>query len=682
MSVLTLMPAERTKRPDPSSADHSAGDARLAYRADIDGMRAIAVLGVVLFHAKLQFLQGGFVGVDVFFVISGFLIGGTIYREAIKGHFSFARFYAHRARRIAPALIAVSMAVLAGGALILGASEARDASLSTLSALLGVSNIRFWSVNDYFSQDAQYNPMLMTWSLGIEEQFYLLFPFVIIAALKLKRIPVLGVLLAITAISFALNLVLTENSPNAAFYLLPPRAWELSIGATLAVWQANGNGRLPGKLRTPLSILGMAAILLPMFLYTEAMAFPGWLVAAPVLGATLVIMTQGGLANRWLSTRLPVAIGKFSYSWYLWHWPLIALVYLCSARAPSQEAILGAVLLSVVFGFLSWRYIETPFRVRRFEDAKTVKRYAAGIAAVVAVSLGLHQISDSPLRLSDHVRRIDADATADKGYPCLVNASAATPSTLPLCNETKVTGPNIAIFGDSHAAALGRTGTALASDRGWGTTVLTKQNCRPLTGVSVYRQREPELTRKCSAFLEAATKRLTSDTSIERVILAGLWSSPLQESSPTRYVSTSDATKGLSGISLLEAGLTTLTRQLSQAGKTTILVQDVPSLSLDPVRATLIEAIAARKIIAEVIGGNLEKPGFDSEARQDFALKATFDKLARTPNTSTVDAAAPFCSREGCRFEENGQLLFHDQNHITRYGAKRVFDHARREIWK
>lgn len=682
MSALTLPPAAQTERSAPSTADRPTGDARIAYRADIDGMRAIAVLGVVLFHANLEFLQGGFVGVDVFFVISGFLIGGTIYREAIKGQFSFARFYAHRARRIAPALIAVSLAVLAGGALILGASEARDVSLSTLSALLGVSNIRFWSVNDYFSADAHYNPLLMTWSLGIEEQFYLLFPFVIIAALKLKKVRVLAVLLAITLISFTLNLILTKTSPNAAFYLLPPRAWELSIGAMLAIWQADGRGRLPDGLRTPLSILGMAAILLPMFFFTEAMAFPGWLVAAPVLGATLVILTQGGLANRLLSTRLPVAIGKFSYSWYLWHWPLIALVYLCSARAPSQEAVLGAVMLSVVFGYLSWRYIETPFRVRRFEDLKTVKRYAAGIMAVVAVSLGLHQIAGSPLRLSDDVRRFDADATADKGYPCLVNAGAVAPSPLPLCNQAKAGGSNIAVFGDSHAAALGRTGTAVASERGLGAVVMAKQNCRPLLGVSVYRSKEPDLTGKCSAFLDAATKRLTDDPSIQRVIVGGLWGTPLKEGGPTKYIGTSDATKDISGLPLLEAGLAGLTRQLSQAGKNTILIQDVPFLSVDPVRATLIEAIPARKFVAELIGGNLEKPGFDSEAHQDVALKSMFDKLAQTPNTSTIEAGASFCSRDGCRFEENGQLLFYDQNHITRHGAQRVFNQNEQVVWR
>lgn len=154
------------------------------------------------------------------------------------------------------------------------------------------------------------------------------------------------------------------------------------------------------------------------------------------------------------------------------------------------------------------------------------------------------------------------------------------------------------------------------------------------------------------------------------------------EAGPTRYIGTINATKKLSGRPLQEAGLPALTRQLSQAGKKTVLVQDVPFLSVDPVRATLIEAIPARKFIAELVGGNLEKPGFDSEAHQDVDLKAMFDKLARTPNTSTIEAGASFCSRDGCRFEENRQLLFYDRTHITRHGAKRVFDHAERDIWK
>ena len=214
------------------------------YRPDIDGLRAVAVIAVVLFHADAWPLRSGYAGVDIFFVISGTLIGGIIYRDAEAGRFSFAGFYARRARRILPALFVVVTVSQALGLLLLDPAELHRLGISAGSALAAVSNLRFWLATGYFSPDARNDPMLMTWSLGVEEQFYLFFPFVLLGLRRLGARWTLPVLLALSVASLAASILATARAPTMAFYLLPTRAWELGTGALLAIWQARG-GWLP-----------------------------------------------------------------------------------------------------------------------------------------------------------------------------------------------------------------------------------------------------------------------------------------------------------------------------------------------------------------------------------------------------------------------------------------------------
>ena len=336
------------------------------YRPDIDGLRTIAVVPVVLFHANVHGFTGGYVGVDIFFVISGFLITTIIHRELGEGRFSILRFYERRARRILPALFAVMAVGLIAGWFLLAPSDYDRMGQSMLSALLFVSNMWFWqNSGGYFDGATDYLPMLHTWSLAVEEQFYIFFPLLLMLLHRIGRRLLLPVIVLLVAGSLVLAIWATPRMPSASFYLLPTRIWELGIGSLLAL------GLLPSAapkaLREVVGALGLVGVLAPVFVYDGSTTFPGVAALPPVLGAAMLIWagTAGPvLASRLLSLRPMVWIGLISYSLYLWHWPIMAFARnrLFTVELEPMWQVM-TVLASLVAGWVSWRFIERPFRV-------------------------------------------------------------------------------------------------------------------------------------------------------------------------------------------------------------------------------------------------------------------------------------------------------------------------------
>lgn len=247
------------------------------YRADIDGLRAFAVTSVVLFHVGVSLLPSGYVGVDIFFAISGYLIGGILFREVHQGSFSFANFYARRARRILPALVCVICISCTGGLLLLDSAELTNLASSSIAALIGISNIKFFLLNDYFQRDSSLLPMLMTWSLGVEEQFYLLFPFLLLAMARLNSTYTGRVIAFISAVSFICSVVITKINPTAAFYLLPFRAWELGLGALLAIHHERRSHQpiIPFHANVQ-GAIGLTLLILSVTLFDEDTPFSGY----------------------------------------------------------------------------------------------------------------------------------------------------------------------------------------------------------------------------------------------------------------------------------------------------------------------------------------------------------------------------------------------------------------------
>ncbi|MBS0639796.1 MAG: acyltransferase [Proteobacteria bacterium] len=449
------------------------------YRADIDGLRAVAVLSVVIYHAFPNALRGGFVGVDVFFVISGYLISGIILRGVRGGTFSYLDFYIRRIRRIFPALIVVLLACLLYGYRELFASEFARMSVHMAAAAGFVANIAFWHEINYFDIDSTLKPLLHLWSLGVEEQYYIVWP--VLVSLVAARGRLLAWLIGLTfAASFAVNLRLTAEHPEAAFFLPFGRFWELMLGSALACAEGRPRGADPTLLdrvqrrwdsplaRNLLAWIGGALIGGAVLLLDNQKPFPGWRALLPTLGATLLIAAgpRAWVNRNLLSLRVAVFFGLISYPLYLWHWPILAFMKIDSGADISRPVRAAAVLAAVALAWATYRFIERPIR---FGGHRTAK---AGGLAVAMAAIGVVALLGGA-GLKPRQPRDDFVAYFDSRYPDFgyttahdmmrrvreecnfldVMTNAPRAATPPECT-TPTTSVSVLLWGDSHVGHL------------------------------------------------------------------------------------------------------------------------------------------------------------------------------------------------------------------------------------
>lgn len=386
------------------------------YRPDIDGLRAVAVLSVVIFHAfpNEAWLPGGFIGVDVFFVISGYLISKILFDEIEQHRFSLASFYGRRIRRIFPALAICLAAVLAYGFVVLMPSELAQLGKQVFLGAGFLSNFALWSESGYFDRAATSKPLLHLWSLGIEEQFYILWPPLLWIAFKLKAAIgrlIIGLLVA----SFAVNIALSLTDTSSDFYLPVSRFWELLAGTALA-WRRDI--ALKAGLKHLISLAGIAAILVSARLFTADMRFPGWLALLPVAGSAGIILAgSNAFVNRAiLSNRVAVSVGLISYPLYLWHWPLIAFSYIIRGKPPTSFMAFGIVIASLLLAWATYRFIEGPVRFGS-NRARHTQIAAACVAVLGACGLAVWVAAGVPQRFpaSQDLEKLNA-ATLDVIY--------------------------------------------------------------------------------------------------------------------------------------------------------------------------------------------------------------------------------------------------------------------------
>ena len=400
------------------------------YRAEIDGLRAIAVLGVLLFHFGFTACSGGFTGVDVFFVISGFLITQNIVVDCQANSFSFGRFYIRRMRRLFPALFAIWLLTLVGGFLLFTPEHYQRLGKSMISSILSVSNFFFWSEAGYFDTSTHFKPLLHTWSLSVEEQFYMVWPAILFALSKLRK--TFWIILFL-AISGTVSLVLAEGQltrdPSAAFFLAPFRIIEFALGALL-VWgiRYQPKNRL---LLEPLLLIGLGLIIYAFLNFTEKTAFPGYTALVPCLGAVLVIYSGScRFSGRIVRNPLAVGIGLISYSLYLVHWPLLVFFHYWQYTDLVLVNRLGLLVASFLLAYLSYKFIEQPFR--RGQKNKTLRQhkvYVASCAGLALLLIGISAIvwkmNGFPQRISQKFAQINKseqfhiDQFGGKGYPSL-----------------------------------------------------------------------------------------------------------------------------------------------------------------------------------------------------------------------------------------------------------------------
>ena len=342
----------------------------MKYRAELDGLRALAVVPVILFHAGFELFSGGFVGVDVFFVISGYLITTILIEDIENKRFSIVNFYERRARRILPALFFVMLVCIPFAWMWMLPNQMKDFSQSLVAVSLFASNILFWRESGYFAAAAEEKPLLHTWSLAVEEQYYVLFPIFLILAWRFGKNRVFWMIIVMAAISILLSEWGWRNKAIANFYLAPTRAWELFAGSIAAfIVQKQGV-----KKNDLLALVGLAAIIFSIFFYDETTPFPSVYALVPVLGVVLLVLyaDEETIAAKLLSTKDFVRIGLISYSAYLWHQPLFSFARVKGPNAPSTALIALLMVASFLLAYLSWKYIETPFRNKAHISRKKI----------------------------------------------------------------------------------------------------------------------------------------------------------------------------------------------------------------------------------------------------------------------------------------------------------------------
>ena len=648
------------------------------YRPDIDGLRAIAILSVIAFHAGIPALQGGFAGVDIFFVVSGYLIGGIVYREASANSFSFANFYQRRAKRILPALFGVLIFSYIVALLLLSPRELRQFAATALAAIFSSSNVQIWLTTGYFATSSQFNPLLMTWSLAVEEQFYALFPIALLFVVSRRRSLVPHAIALCSIFSFGLALWAVAHHPTAAFFLLPTRAWEIGLGTVLAVRSCDRQNQAP---RSPFLIHALAAVgaalLVASILFSKSNQFPGYAALLPVCGTLLLIETPGSFVNNFLSAAPIVFVGRLSYSWYLWHWPMLSFAKIASDRPLSLRVTLSIAAISFVAAAASFYFLEEPFRHSKTPAPRLLLRYATLLCVVSAIPLVLLMMKGLPQR-EPQLTQVEGHAAAVTKDPCLAAYGKTAPRLTPDCVAPSSATHVIALLGDSHAAALADVLRSAARKRGYTLEELAKSSCPALQGATIFMPSHAGHDRDCAAFNLRTLNYLRDNRQARIVVLASFWSGPFISSDDRySYVPTSGPYATISDAASrnnLQRGLAAEIQQLRLAGKQIILLKDAPILTFDPVRYEIASFMPLRHALSQVLSPALGVPlspsgrAFPYDDSQESAIIDSV--VASNPGVRVYDLRRNLCERGDCLVVRNGSLAYIDSNHLSEMGAQ------------
>ncbi|MBZ0129766.1 MAG: acyltransferase [Rhodobacteraceae bacterium] len=653
----------------------------MEYRREIDGLRAIAVLSVVAYHFALPGFGGGFVGVDIFFVISGFLIGGILWREKrTSGRVSLLAFYARRIRRLAPAYFVMAAVTFLAAWAILLPFEFREFGKALIASTLYLSNVLFYRQSGYFDSAAADKALLHTWSLSVEEQFYIFLPLLFLLAGRFIG-ALKALLLALFAASLVAGIILTDISQTAAFYLFPFRAWELLAGVLLAI--LGFERRFTWAFGAVLSWAGLALVLGAVTFIEAGPGFPGWQAILPVLGAGLLILNgrHDNLINRALGARPVVFVGLISYSLYLWHWPVLVLSsYRLGGYSDYSDTALW-LLVSFALAWASWRFVELPVR-RMAALPKPALFGGAALASTLMLLAGgtLYRTDGLPARFAPDVR-VHIDASADFLQDWSRCSIAATGPFVGL--ETCAIGPEgqppeVLIWGDSHLRAF-MDGLALAADeQGRAGLILWRAGCPPLFDLD---KTENTTTRAEDADCSRANTRIRAaladgKSGFDTLLLIGRWS----------YYATGSGT-GLDGENTirLSAQPGSPYRQHAQDA----LFAEAALVSVREMAGSFARVFVLRqppelprydsRIIARDMAHGRLSPGPELEeimsvSRADLAARtatseAPFRRLEAEGTIRFLDTWPTLCDDSQCRAVIKGKGYYFDNNHVTNRAA-------------
>lgn len=651
------------------------------YRKEIDGLRALAIIPVILYHAGLQGFSGGYVGVDVFFVISGFLITSIILSEIQAGKFSLIGFYERRARRILPALFLVLLVCLPFAWFWLQPRALESFSKSLVAVTLFISNIFFWKHGGYFDIESELNPLLHTWSLAVEEQYYVLFPIFLVLAWRLSKRWVVGLLLlgVITSLSLAYKLSLTFST--TAFYLLPGRGWELLVGALTAFFLFSKNESL--NTNKPLTHQLMAAVGLLLIIYSviffnKETPFPSLYTLIPTIGAALIIMfaSQHTLIGKLLGTRALVGVGLISYSAYLWHQPLFSFAKHHSIEAPSQSLLIALSIAALVLAYFSWKYVETPFRNKNRVTRKQMVIFAV-LGSIFFIAIGIIGSVKSGFPNRHHIPTalLHSFAISQKANACFEKSGIHTIDDW-VCNiGAKQPNPSsFMVFGDSHSRSLfdafDEAGT-ISNQRGYFTGAY---NCPPLIGIYVLRRGQSE--NDCHA-LNTRVYEYVKANKIAKVFLVSRWSFYTDggyDGADATWISLDKDSRRSKEISraAFQAGLKATVDAYANLGTQLYVVAQIPQQKIQ-LQETYYNLYAddEKKVGQQIEQLSVSKT--EHEQLQTYA-NSLFKKYEHDGKLKLLNFDELFCAKEKCRIGTATKSYYYDNNHLSTEGGRLVVD--------
>jgi peptidoglycan/LPS O-acetylase OafA/YrhL len=639
----------------------------IQYSKEIDGLRAIAVLSVVLFHLGIDSVSGGFIGVDVFFTISGYLITGIILRDIEAGQFSILRFWQRRARRILPALFAVITACLVVSWFVLFPVEMRLFADSLRATLFFASNFLFWSETGYFDLASELKPLLHTWSLAVEEQFYLVIPWLLLLSHRAGKLALRIIFLLLFALSFIAAVRWVATDIELAFYWPHTRAWELLLGSLLAM------GLVPKTqqrwLRESLLAAGVGGIVWASMQFSAVTPFPGAAALFPCLGAAIIIYAANSgptFGGRLLGSRPMVFVGLISYSLYLWHWPIIVFIRYMTGDELSPAAQVLILVASLILAWASWRWIEMPVRNSKLWWGRKLLLGCVLITVLLAtISTAIIVRDGVPSRFNkDLLSALDLQYQQHASRQChFVNVERVDRGDICVRGATGVE-PDFVFAGDSHADAISMPVFAAAEKLGVAGYQFTQAGFRPLPGV-----RRPGSLRG-SKLADRFVQFLHDNPNIRVVILHGFWKVQATGESfrhsgvvyiDDDYDGSGQAYNRIS----FQAGLKRLTEQFPD--RRFIILDDYPSgKEFDLNRLMRILHFSGRSAAGLGDIGGMTQARFMADQAE---YRPLLDRVAEAGNVRVASLAETLCDEEYCYSERNGEILYRDGDHLTLVGA-------------
>lgn len=644
------------------------------YRPDLDGLRAIAILPVLFFHLGFAGFRGGFVGVDVFFVLSGFFMAQIILSDLEKGDFNFRQFYLRRIRRIFPALFSMIAVSAVVAWFLFMPQEMRYFADSVRAAALFTSNVLFRREAGYFDISAEMKPLLHTWSLSVEEQFYIVFPIALVVSCRSARRHTGVIMGTVLLLSFGASSWAVFHSPEKAFYLLHFRVWELLTGSLVALLPKVSYKVIFSQA---LTTLGLAGIFAAVFFYSPDTPFPGIYAALPCLSTALIIHARcrEGLVAGLLSNPGSVFIGRISYSLYLWHWPAIVFARYVIGHELTTAWAFGLAIISVVLAYLSWRFIEQPSRYGKFASSLPIIFGVSGSAVVSAVAFGfvVNNLQGIPQRLPEKAYQLyeaTYDASPFSSERCFAdsNGKGLTLEQIrkgDLCSigaEPK-NEPYFLVWGDSHAAAIAPAIDVAARKIGVSGMFVGRGSCPPLPNAAFG---PPSAIERCADY-NSAVMSLIQQKKFAFVFMVGYWPKyvhraelPGQGIFFDARIEPPVADWSAPVEASLKTTLTTFRRQGTQA----VLVMDVPEMGYD-----VPEALAR----AATSGSSLDiAPPLEYTNKRQALARRVITNAAKSNGALVVDPMRAICDADKCHVMRNGVVLYKDGDHLSAKGAQSI----------